>query len=141
ENAAAASLGTLFDADQWFVYVRDRSDASAPSIISGALLRSSLDALHVDLRRLAPNERNADLVLDACREAALQYAALVIGPLDAISPEHRPAIDLLGTATVPVIAYGRAGWNSDWCRRTPALVEAPPLDWSARQLVWQRAFE
>ncbi|HWL42196.1 MAG TPA: AAA family ATPase [Ilumatobacter sp.] len=141
DHPSAEPIVRLLDAEQWFVYLRGRHDDGAAAVAAGALEREGFGVLHVDLsarhRGVTPDE----LLREAVRESALQFTALLIGPLDAIAVDDRAAVDLLHTAVVPVVVYGQVGWDPAWCRRMPAIVDLPPLAVADRRQVWERALD
>lgn len=140
DHPAVTMIENLFDADEWFVYLRGTGDG-AEAVAVQALERAGVAALHVDLRRAPATLPVDQLVSTAVREAVLQRSALLIGPIDALATDSRQALDEASSAPVPVIAYGRTSWDPTWSQRAPVLVEAPGLDLHHRLAVWNEAIQ
>jgi hypothetical protein len=136
EHPAAAQLRNLFDADEWFVYLRSAGDG-ADAVAANALQSAGVEVLHVDLRRA--DDTAAEVIGRAATEASLQRSALVVGPIDVLPAQQRHALDALGWAAVPVVAYGRTGWGPSWSLHPPAILDVPPLDLQHRLTTWQQA--
>jgi AAA+ superfamily predicted ATPase len=136
EHPSADQLRNLFDADEWFVYLRSQGDG-ADAIAVHALQSAGVDVLHIDLRRA--DDTAAEVIALASREASLQHSALVIGPIDVLPTPHRHTLDVLGSAAVPVVAHGRSGWGPAWSLHPPAILDVPTLDLQHRVTTWQEA--
>jgi hypothetical protein len=126
------------------VYVTEPPGASGRSFAATALARSARRALVADLDRLGPQPDLPVLTATAralAREARLQGAALVAGPVDDLA-EHDPrAVRALAELPVAVILTGRRHWQPGWSRRVPMLVTAPVPPPAERARVWRERLD
>ncbi len=79
-----------------------------------------------------------DVLRSAVREAALLGRGLVVVGAERLAdPANRGGFPILEGAAVPVVAVGTQTWDTDWLRRSPISLEAPPLTAADREVVWR----
>ena len=106
------------------VYVRDVHGSGAASQAAAGLGAAGLEVLNVDLSRL-PEDVDLGVLARACqREALLQRAGLVVGPLERFDERSPAAVRLLSESRCPVVLHGRPVWDPEWSRSVPSLVDA-----------------
>jgi AAA+ superfamily predicted ATPase len=106
------------------VYVRDVHGSGAASQAAAGLAAAGLEALNVDLSRL-PEDVDLGVLARACqREALLQRAGLIVGPLERFDERSPAAVRLLSESRCPVVLHGRPVWDPEWSRSVPSLVDA-----------------
>lgn len=127
----ASSLGQLVQ----LVYLRDRGRRSAAGAAAAAVLGSRRPVLGLDLSRASPAEID-ELVLIARREALLQGACIVAGPIDGLVGLSATALRQLCDLPVPVLLHGDATWDPRWSTRVPLQLDAPALTTADRARVW-----
>jgi len=136
----SALLRRAVQEGHWLAYVREGSGTSAGSLAAGVFRGLGLDLVAVDLRRPAPPIRpeSVDVVTAAVREAALQVAGLVIGPVEELVRQSPESLRRLAGAPVPVVVTGAEAWEATWTDEVPFLLEAPEPDAGVRREVWAR---
>jgi hypothetical protein len=128
------ALGTL--GPDVLVHVREPAGTSGRSYAARALDAAGRPAVVVDLDRLG-----ADAALDAvvpalgC-EARLRGAALVAGPLEALTDRDPLAVRRLAELPGLVVLTGRSTWDPLWARRVPLVVTTPVPSPDERQRAW-----
>ncbi len=109
------------------VHVREHEQGTGTATAVAALHDAGHGALVVDLTLLA---RTTDVLqaVDRCaREALLQGAGVVAGPVEALAERHLEAVEVLTGWPVPVLLVGASHWDPRWTRRPPLVVEAAAL--------------
>lgn len=106
------------------VYVRDVHGSGAASQAAAGLTDAGFAVLNVDLARLGDDVDLGDLARVCQREALLQGAGLVVGPLERFDDRSPAAVRSLAEARCPVVLHGRPVWDPEWSRTVPALVDA-----------------
>jgi hypothetical protein len=134
--AIAAQLAPVLGRHVQLVYLRDRGRRSAAAAAAAALEASGLPVLALDFSRVSSSEVDG-LVLIARREALLQGAGLVAGPVDGLVGDAPTALGRLGDLPVPVLLYGQATWDPRWSPEVPLQVEAPALGTADRARIWR----
>ena len=134
------------------IYLQVKAGASGPSLAVTALRQAGLRSVVVDLEHLGPAGDLSELTQLVRREALLEGAGLVVGPLDAVADRDASAIRALsdlaptldpaasevgGVGAIPVIIYGRAGWEPSWSRRVPLVAEAGADGPGERRRHWE----
>lgn len=122
-------------------YLGDRGAGTAPATAVGALAALGLEAVTLDLNRLArvPDPRiTAGL---ATREALVRGAGLVAWPVEAVSGSHPEVVGLLAETEAPVLLAGAVTWDPLWSARHPVVVETPGAVGPARAALWQRELQ
>ena len=123
------------------LYIQESAGAGACSLAATALERAGMGALAIDLHRIDPGVDLSEIAAVAAREARLQGAGLVAGPVEAIADRGAPAVRAVAEARCQVILYGSRGWDPNWSRRVPVIFEAPALAPDERSLVWVAALD
>ncbi|MBN0047603.1 ATP-binding protein [Streptomyces actuosus] len=137
---AASAAGT----GSGLVHLLDRG-GDAPGLAAAAVRATGLRPLVLDPAALARRSEDLPaLARVAALEARLSGAGVVLGPLEALSPqasERSWRIRELSTALrgTPLFAYGADGWDPAWAADSPVVVPvAPPAP--ARQTArWRHA--
>lgn len=106
------------------VYVRDVHGSGAASQAAAGLERAGLGVLNVDLSRLGDDIELPALARACQREALLQRAGIVVGPLERFDERSPAAVRLLSESRCPVVLHGRPVWDPEWSRSVPSLVDA-----------------
>jgi predicted nucleic acid-binding protein len=133
------TLAAALRAGEPLAWVRSRPGTAGTAIAAGAFGALGVGSLCIDLRRAAPATSLDSLIADACREAALQQAGLVVAGVDRLVTEGRISLlRELEVAAVPVVAVANLGWDPAWSHRAPAQVEAPVLPIGERAKLWTR---
>ena len=91
-----------------------------------------------DLARLAGGRDPLEVVAVLGREALLRGAAVVAGPVEALSPVATDALRRLADLLVPVVLVGTVTWDPSWTDGVPLVLDAPTLTPSDRSTVWTR---
>lgn len=123
---------------QWLAYVRERPGTSAGSLAAGVLKGLGLGVLGVDFRRSSSRAEAVDAVTACVREAGLQTAGLVVGPVEELVRQSPELLGRLARAPVPVVAYGSEVWDRAWTEDVPFVLDAPEVDAGVRREVWGR---
>ncbi len=127
------------------VYLREKAGASAAAAAAAALESTGRAPLVLDLRRVPPEDL-ARLVHLVRREALLEGGGIVAGPLDVIEDRAGSATRALtgvvegaqSAEAVPLVLYGRIGWEPAWSRSVPLLAEVEPEPAAARLDFWRQ---
>ncbi|HYR62857.1 MAG TPA: ATP-binding protein, partial [Actinomycetota bacterium] len=123
------------------LYVRESSGAGGCSLAATALDRAGMRTLAIDLHRVDPGADLAEIAAAAAREARLQGAGLVVGPVEAIAERGRAAVRVLAESRCQAVLYGTRGWDPNWSRQVPVIFEAPPIGPEERSVVWLAALD
>ena len=121
------------------VHVREEGVASGMSVSVGSAIAIGGQAIPVDLARLAAAPNPLDLASEAVREARLNAALLVAGPIEALANPAEPVIRLLADSGWPTVLVGTKPWDPQWSRTVPLLLDAPQTDPSERSAQWREA--
>jgi hypothetical protein len=152
QSPLAGQLAAVVGDGVDFIYLRERAGSSAPSLAAEAMSRSGLEAVILDLSHLGPNDEIADVVRLAWREALLIHAGVVAGPIDPLAQRDASAVRTVAgagqagisfrhgavrsAAGVPLILYGRIGWEPGWSHRVPLTAEVDPDSAADRREIW-----
>jgi hypothetical protein len=118
-------------------YLRERAGASAGSLAAAAFATIGYPTLALDLHRLRPEDDVRAVAGLAAREAGLQGAGLVAGPLDAVVGRGLPAIRALSELPRQVLLTGTSNWDPAWSRDVPFVLDAPIADAAHRAESWR----
>ncbi|MGW7542620.1 ATP-binding protein [Streptomyces sp. NPDC054770] len=140
-SAAAGALGHAVRAGARLAYLREEPGGGATTLAAAALAAASRPALHLDLAVLAAEPVPEPLLTELAREARLRGAAVVAGPVDALTPDHSRLLRRLTALPVPVLLTGRTGWDPRWAEDSPLLVTAGPLTPAQRESLWRQALD
>ena len=109
----------------WPIYVREAGMASGVATAVSSVRALGGTDLVVDLSLLVERDRRDELVGWAIREAQLMGAVLVASDVDELVQRWPPGIDLLATASCPIVLVGQASWDPRWSSAVPVVIEAP----------------
>lgn len=134
--AVASQLGPLLGRGVQLVYVRDHGRRSAAAAAAAAVRASGRPVLGLDFSRVSAAELD-ELVLIARREALLQGAGLVAGPVDGLGGTAPTVLRGLADVPLPVLLYGDASWDPRWSPQVPLQIDAPALGTPDRAQIWR----
>ena len=137
--AAADAIARGLGAGISLCYVRERLGAAGFSLAATAFSRAGLLRLALDLSRLDTSNDLNDVAMAACREARLSGGGLIIGPVEAAVERGATAIRSFAEASVPMVIVGARGWDPQWSREVPILVDAPIPAAQTRADFWRGA--
>ena len=129
--ARALATGTVH------AYVRDPQGHGGESVAAGALAAAGRGCLHLDLARVDDATEVPDLARLAAREALLQDAGLVVGPVDALAESAPAGIRAFAEAPVVTVLTGRQAWDPHWARDLPLLLQTEPIAAAEREGLWR----
>ena len=144
-DGAAEPVSELPDADLLaralrggarLVYLRERIGGSGLALGVTGLARLGKASLAVNAARLA---EAPELARQLLREALLQSAGVVLGPLDGAAGAF--VLDTFARSAVPLVLYGTAGWDPCWSRHPPLRMDAAPVPPWIREAVWRAALD
>ena len=118
------------------VHMREEGVASGISVAIGSAAAIGGRAVAIDIARLAAAANPIDLAAEAVREARLNAALLVAGPLDALTMSASDVIRFLADSGWPTVLVGSKPWDPEWSRTVPLLLEAPQPEAAARNARW-----
>ncbi|MEX2504022.1 MAG: ATP-binding protein [Egicoccus sp.] len=116
--------------------MRDPRGFGAESVAAGALAAVGRRCLFVDLNRLDGFDDVTEVARVAAREARLQGAGLVVGPIDVMAVEHPAGVRTFAEADAVTILTGREAWDPRWSREVPLLLVADRAARSEQQVLW-----
>ena len=119
-------------------YLREAATGSGQVLAVEALRLGGRSAVVVDLDRLAAEPDPTRLARLAAREARLQGAGLVAGPVEAVSQNVR-VLECLHADPAPVLLVGRSAWDPGWTPDPPLLLAVPASTTFERSALWLRA--
>ena len=131
-QALAGRLAALITEGVHLFHLRERAGASAAAVAAAALAGAGRPAVVVDLGHLGAGDDVARVARLLRREALLVGAGVVVGPTEAVADRGGHAVRALagmvgrsGRAApdVPVLLYGRAGWEPSWSRLVPVVTD------------------
>ncbi len=114
------------------VYLRERVPGVARSRLAAAVA-----TLAIDLDRLVPGDDLPALAKTAAREARLQQASLVVGPVEALTERGPIAVRAFADQPCRVLLSGRGTWDPAWAHDVPLIVEVPEPGPEERRELWQ----
>ena len=124
DGPAAERIARAVSGGARTVYIRDVHGSGAASQAAAGLASAGLEVLNIDLSRL-PEDVDLGVLARACqREALLQQAGLVVGPVERFDERSPAAVRLLSESRCPVVLHGRPVWDPEWSRSVPSLVDA-----------------
>ena len=135
----AEQLGRALAAGVRLVHLRERVVGTGSAVGVAALQAAGMGALTLDLGRFggaAAGEATALAEL-AIREALLQGAGLVAGPVEVLAEAGAEPLHRLTAGDVPVLLVGSSTWDPQWSTESPLLADAPVLGGRERLALWQ----
>ncbi len=124
DPADASNLARAILTGHDLVYVRESVTGTGAAMGVAALKLAGLQALCVDLGRLAAQRDAAQIVRTLGREALLTKSGLVAAMIEPLLAAHPEALRLLTEMAVPVILIGSGTWDPQWAAQTPLITEA-----------------
>jgi hypothetical protein len=121
------------------VYLHEEGVASGVSVAIGSAAAVDARAVPIDLARLSAAAKPVDVAAEAVREARLNMALLVAGPLQALAGSANDVIRLLADSGWPTVLVGSKPWDPEWSRTVPLLLEAPQPEAAERSALWRDA--
>ncbi len=137
-SPAARQLARALTAGVRLVHLREHVAGTGSAAAVAALGEAGLDAVVVDLGRLATAADPLSVAALAGREALLRGAGLVGGPVEAVAQAHPAALLRLIESAQPVLLVGSSTWDPGWAPTGPLVVDAPTLGVPERVEVWRR---
>ncbi|MCW2976989.1 MAG: ATPase [Actinomycetia bacterium] len=128
------ALAAAIAAGAALCHLRDGTGSEGRALAAEAFRLAGIDALVIDLARVARDDDPGAIASLAAREARLRGAAIVAGPVDALAAEHVRRFARLARRTV---LHGSTPWDSAWSDEPPYLLELPRPGVRARAALWQ----
>ncbi len=123
------------------VYLREQAGGSAAGMAGAALAEAGREAVYAYADRLAAQPDAAWLARVLVREALLLRGGLVIGPVEPLAEQAPEVLRILTGAPVPVLLYGRSGWDPAWSDHPPLQAPALPVSRAHRDAVWRSTLD
>ncbi|MEP6695759.1 MAG: ATP-binding protein [Pseudonocardiales bacterium] len=114
------------------VYLREPVNGVARSRVAAAG-----PVVALDLERLPPEAEVEPVARTAAREALLRQAALVAGPVEALTERGPAAVRALADQPCRVMLTGRGSWDPSWSRDVPLVIDVPEPGVQERRELWQ----
>ncbi|MEV0697091.1 ATP-binding protein [Saccharopolyspora sp. NPDC050389] len=141
-DTLAKRIGAALDTGIRLVHLNGAEGAM--QVATDALAVSGRRALVLDARELAVEPDPLPALPALVREARLQRAGVVFGPLEAFEPERPERARLLraivaSAAGAPLFLHGSRSWDATWSRQAPVSIRvtAPKPEQRARE--WRQA--
>ena len=131
------TLARALGAGATLVYLREHAASSGRSVAAAAFATGGRRTVALDLSRLTSNDEAKAAAVAAVREARLQDAGLVVGPVEALLDDGLHAIRQLAEAGWPVMFTGARTWDPAWSTEVPLLVELESPSAADRESMWQ----
>jgi hypothetical protein len=133
-----ARLASAVAAGTGLVYLHEGLGGSAASAAAAAFASAGRATLAVDCRLLpAKPEDLPEAATALAREAVLRGAGIAAGPVDAGTCTSLLA--RLEHVPVPLVLYGSGGWDPEWSRRQPLLLNVGVATRAERADLWRDA--
>lgn len=136
-----ASLGRWLSTHHGVVYLREGPGRSGRWTGAASWWAAGCPALVCDLDRMSRGEDPQCLAASIAREAMLQDAGIVAGPIDAVLHQAHTVVDALCKGRGGVVLYGRAPWDPAWSSSSPLVVQAPRASAGDLAVQWARSLE
>jgi hypothetical protein len=134
----ATRLATGMVAGVRLVHLREQVVGTGTSTAVAALAAAGFPAVVLDVSRLAGATDPQTVAALAVREALLQGAGLVVGPVEHLSDGHIDVVRWLTASDVPLFLVGTSTWDPRWSAGNPLAVEVPALAVQDRAELWNR---
>ncbi|WP_051275144.1 ATP-binding protein [Cellulomonas sp. URHD0024] len=133
DQLARALLG-----GQPLTWVHGPLGSAGVAVAAAAFAAAGAECLVVDAR-LAPQNDVVHVLRSVVLEAGLMGAGVVVAGGDAVLSAGSPAVQVLASSPVPVVAVGSSAWPPDLLATTPLAIAAPFLSAADRAAVWGAA--
>jgi hypothetical protein len=133
----SADLGRTLAAGVRLVHLREHEIGTGQSIAAAALAAAGCRAVAVDLTLMARDADPLGLAVIAGREALLQGAGLVAGPVETLAESSLESLHRLSRWDVPVVFIGTTTWDPRWSPEAPLTLDAPVLGARDRVELWR----
>ena len=134
----AGAVAAALRAGCRLVYLRQGLGGAAAQVAVAGLEAVGCRSIGLDLALVDDPGSIRRLAVALRREAGLREAALVMGPVEALSTSPG-AIRALADLPGVTIVFGSAGWDASWSTRPPLVVDVPPLSPEDRAGLWKAA--
>ncbi|HVC14923.1 MAG TPA: ATP-binding protein [Acidimicrobiales bacterium] len=121
----APALGSWLEQHEGIVYLREAPGASGRWLGTMAWAAAGMPALVCHLDRITHGATVVEVAAAAAREAALQGAGLVAGPIDVVDGPVRAVVEAVTRVPGGVVLHGRGRWDESWSRSTPVVMPVP----------------
>lgn len=121
----AVSLARWIGEHEGIVYLREGAGASGRWLGTTTWWAAGMPALVCHLDRLPHGAGAVEVAATVAREAALQEAGLVAGPIDVLEGPANAFVEALTSVPGGVVLHGRGPWDPSWSRATPMVVGVP----------------
>ncbi|MEU0092600.1 ATP-binding protein [Kribbella sp. NPDC006257] len=137
KSDASADLGRSLAAGVRLIHLREHEAGTGQSIAAAALAAAGRGVVALDLRLLARDADPLGLAVIVGREALLQDAGLVVGPVEVLAEASLESLHRLSRWDVPVVFVGTTTWDPRWSPETPLTVDVPVLGAQDRISLWR----
>jgi hypothetical protein len=120
-------------------HVIRRNPPPGPSLGAEAMVLAGVSPLVIDVSDLDRDIDPGAIAAAAIREARLEDAGIVFGPIDELVERDPSVIRTLCHADRTVVLFGRRGWDPSWARTVPFVVEAPAVSSVDQTPLWRSA--
>jgi hypothetical protein len=139
ELEGEAKLARALRQGAGLVYLRERPGSSGVALATAALAGAGKGAVVVDLSQLDAAADVAQFAALVGREALLDAAGVVAGPVDALAGGGPATLRALSSMQVPLLLHGRCPWEPTWSTKVPLIVEVPIGSPAQRLAHWEAA--
>jgi hypothetical protein len=139
DSPVVARICAAMRSGERLIHVRDTANGMAAAVAAAACDAVGIGVLAIDLTFLSDDDRVDDLIADAIREAHLQGAGLVLGPVEELLAHNRGSLRRLQRAGWPVILYGDSAWDPRLLTTAPVTFAVAPSTRDERVALWQQA--
>jgi hypothetical protein len=145
-DSLTSALSTVVAGGVELIYLREKAGSSAAGVAGEALRAAGRAPTVLDLAHLGAGDDLAQVASLARREALLSGGGVVFGPIDTLVERPGGTVSALtgsdpspivGLAPVPLILFGRVGWDPSWSRRVPLSIDVAPGPARERVDLWR----
>jgi hypothetical protein len=138
ESSLTEGLVRALEGGARLVYLSERSGGTGRHAAAAALAAVGKRAVCLDLSLHPAGADPIPVVQAGHREALLQDAGLVAGPIDDLAEREVAALRVLATPGIPVVLTGQRRWDPQWSATVPLVLEPPALVLAERAGLWRR---
>jgi ATPase family associated with various cellular activities (AAA) len=136
----ATALSRALDAGIRVAYLREPATGSAHALAVQALINRGMNAVVVDLVRLAAEPEPLAVAARVVREARLMGCGVVASPVGCVSALPG-VLEALSAEPQPTLLIGDGTWDPGWMRNPPLLVDVASSNGQERLELWTEALE